>query len=300
VTLNWQYISGQNPNATSFQVEAGSASGVSDIASFDTGNSQTTLTVRNVPSGSYFVRVRARGSDRTLGPASNEVIVTVTGPVSCTATPSAPTGLSGSVSGTTVTLSWTAPGGACLAASYVLRAGSFSGSSNLANFNTGSAATSYTATAVPAGTYYVRVLSANANGTSAASNEVIVTVGGSSSGVAGRWVGLVANGDGLTGRNTETWDLQFDLTQTGNTVNGTYSQTGVRVESGGVIGPCAPNCRTDTIPMSGTVGSGTFSFNAVTDRGSLILNGTFTASRMTGTSSTTFNGDTGTFALNKQ
>src|SRR5262245_6397640 len=36
VTLTWSYVSGANPDATSYVIEAGSASGLSDIASFDT------------------------------------------------------------------------------------------------------------------------------------------------------------------------------------------------------------------------------------------------------------------------
>jgi hypothetical protein len=56
-------------------VEAGSAPGLADLASI-TIESGTTLRVPNVPSGSYFVRVRARNYIG-LSVASNEARVDV-------------------------------------------------------------------------------------------------------------------------------------------------------------------------------------------------------------------------------
>src|SRR5207247_1306423 len=76
----------------------------------------------------------------------------------CAAPPGAPTGLSAAVSGTTVALTWQAAAGGCQATSSVIQAGSSPGLSNLANFSTGSAATSFTANNVASGVYYVRVL----------------------------------------------------------------------------------------------------------------------------------------------
>jgi hypothetical protein len=293
VTLTWSYLSGQNPDASSYVVEAGSAPGLTDLTSFDTGNAAQSLTVTGVPGGTYFVRVRARASDRTLGAASNEVILTVGGgPTACTSVPGAPSGLSGATNGSTVNLAWTAPSGGCAATAYILEAGSAPGSSNLANFNTGSTATQYSAAGVAAGTYYVRVRAANSAGNSAASNEVIVTVGGSTpTGVSGTWIGLVANGDGTSLNSSdcglEKSDWQLDLTQTGSTVTGTLTQKTV------VSGCDSPGLvRTGTV--SGTVNAGTFSFT-LSNNPSRTGTATFTASRMTG--STTF---AGTFALNRQ
>jgi hypothetical protein len=60
--------------------------------------------------------------------------------------------------------------------SYAIGAGSASGLSNLANLSTGSSTTSFTATGVPAGTYYVRVASESSVGVSPTSNEVVVSV----------------------------------------------------------------------------------------------------------------------------
>jgi hypothetical protein len=82
--------------------------------------------------------------------------------------------LTGSVSGTTVTLNWTLSVGVP-ATSYVIEAGTASGASNIFNSNVGPA-TGLTAS-VAAGTYYVRVRATNAAGTSAPSNEVTLVVG---------------------------------------------------------------------------------------------------------------------------
>jgi hypothetical protein len=85
---------------------------------------------------------------------------------------SAPGGLPPSVtSSSTVTISWTAPGiGTAL--SYVIEAsGTPGGPANLANFNTGNAATTLVVPDVPAGTYYIRVRAVSSCGTSAPSSE---------------------------------------------------------------------------------------------------------------------------------
>ena len=98
--------------------------------------------------------------------------------------PVAPTSLLAAVSGPTVVLTWTAPAGGDPPSSYVIEAGSSTGLSNLANADTGSSTPALTATAVAPGTYFVRVRGRNASGTSAPSNEIIVTVAGGCSTVA--------------------------------------------------------------------------------------------------------------------
>jgi predicted phage tail protein len=60
---------------------------------------------------------------------------------------------------------------------YIIEAGSRSGAADLANFATGSGVTSFAATGVLAGTYYVRVRASNTAGTSAPSTEVTLIVG---------------------------------------------------------------------------------------------------------------------------
>lgn len=95
-----------------------------------------------------------------------------------TALPGAPSSLASTVSGSTVTLNWTAPAAGGTPATYVVEAGSVTGAANLANALTNSTATAASFAGVPAGTYFVRVRARNALGSGAASNEVIVTVGG--------------------------------------------------------------------------------------------------------------------------
>jgi hypothetical protein len=288
VTLTWGAPTSVDP-ASSYVIEAGATAGSTNIAVFDTLSSATSFTVSGVPAGTYFVRVRARNSAGTSS-TSNEVVVIVGG--ACTSAPGAPTGLGSSVSGSTVTLTWTAPAGGCAPTGYIVEAGSSSGASNLANFNTGSTATTFSAGGVPNGTYFVRARAANSNGTSGVSNEITVVVGGPAvATLTGRWIGLVANGDGtnLNSRDCglEKADWQLDLTQTGSTVTGTLNQNTV-------LSGCDPPGTHRTGSISGTVGSGTFSFT-LDGNGSRTGTGTFTASRMSGT--TTF---AGTFALNKQ
>ena len=73
VTLGWSLSPGP---VTSYIVEAGSASGLSDRASIDTGNIATSLVANGVGSGTYYVRVRGKNACG-VGSASNEVAITV-------------------------------------------------------------------------------------------------------------------------------------------------------------------------------------------------------------------------------
>jgi hypothetical protein len=72
VSLSW---SGPPELTNGFVVEAGSAPGLADLASFSL-DAGTTVTVPNVPSGSYYVRVRARNYIG-LSVASNEARIDV-------------------------------------------------------------------------------------------------------------------------------------------------------------------------------------------------------------------------------
>ena len=69
VTLTWNTVAG----AISYVLEVGSSSGLANLLALDIGSAVPSFNGVGPP-GSYFVRVRARGSCG-LGPPSNEVIV---------------------------------------------------------------------------------------------------------------------------------------------------------------------------------------------------------------------------------
>ncbi len=173
VTLSWTAPIAGSP--TSYVIEASSTpGGPANLANFNTGNAQTTLVTAGVPVGTYYVRVR--GLDASgLGPASNEIQLSVGG-VALSA-PVLNNNQPVLTSGSTVTLSWTAPA-AGLPISYVIEASSTPGGpANLANFNTGNVQTALVVPNVPAGTYYVRVRGVDASGPGAPSNEIQLVVG---------------------------------------------------------------------------------------------------------------------------
>ncbi len=174
LTLSWSVpLEGDAP--ASYIIEAGSTSGATDVASFSTGSSNTSFVVTVGGSAVFYVRVKARSAAGVVTPASNEIIIAIGG---APLPPDAPTGLTASASGSSVTLQWTAPATGGTPSSYIIEAGSNTGLLNLANFSTGSSSTTFATAGVPPGTYFVRVRAANGTGTSAPSNEVVVIVGG--------------------------------------------------------------------------------------------------------------------------
>jgi hypothetical protein len=171
VFLSWAApASGGAPS--SYVIEAGSGASLSNLANFATGGVATTYSSGGVGNGAYYVRVRARNAAGTSA-ASNEAIL-VMGSATCSAPPTAPGSLIGGVSGSTVTLGWTAAGGN--PTSYIVEAGSSPGLSNLANSDTGSPAPSLTAPGVGRGIYFVRVRAKNSCGIGPTSNEIVVIV----------------------------------------------------------------------------------------------------------------------------
>src|SRR6266511_5252689 len=169
VNLTWSAPVGST--LTGFRLQAGTAPGLSNVADVILGVT-TQLTATSVPSGTYYVRVRALDATGESAP-SNEIAVSVGGG-GC-APPAAPIGLAATVVGNVVTVTWQAVSGAGVV--YLLEAGSALGLSNVGVFNVGPVL-SLTASA-PNGTYYVRVRGANACGSGAASSDIAVTVGGS-------------------------------------------------------------------------------------------------------------------------
>jgi hypothetical protein len=75
VLLTWAAPS-SGPAPDNYVVEAGTATGLANLAVLPTGSTATFVLVVDVPRGAYFVRVRAaRGG--ALGPPSNEIVVIV-------------------------------------------------------------------------------------------------------------------------------------------------------------------------------------------------------------------------------
>jgi fibronectin type III domain protein len=132
--------------------------------------------------GTLTVQTTARCFQFVGDPACFSAARVTAGRVSASAVPTAPTLLPPTVSGSTVTLNWLAPEITDSATNFIIEAGSTPGASNLANFSTGSAATTYTAVGVGPGSYYVRVRASNNDGRSAPSNEVLLVVGGGGGG----------------------------------------------------------------------------------------------------------------------
>lgn len=164
VQLQWTPPSA-SAGLTGYRLEAGSAPGAADLATFTIGLTPG-LAVGDVPDGTYYVRVRSLRGD-VAGPASNEVPVVV---AACPL-PAAPTSLARTGSGSTVVLNWTAAAGA---SRYQVEAGSGPGLANLASVDVG-AAISLT-TPAPPGLYYVRVRGVNGCGQGPPSNEIQVAV----------------------------------------------------------------------------------------------------------------------------
>jgi hypothetical protein len=186
VTLTWNF-GFASASVTSWQVHAGSAPGLSDLAIVTLPSSRRLLTA-TVPAGTYYVRVFAINQSGA-SPASEEVVV-ITGPGICDL-PRAPTGLYAVAGQGGVLLFWDASSGP-LPAGYLLAAGRAAGTSDLGTF-TLPRTTSFGSFA-PAATYYVRLAAYNGCGASAFTPEIAFTIappGGST--LAGTWVGTVSN-----------------------------------------------------------------------------------------------------------
>lgn len=169
VTFNWVAPS-TGGAATGYLLAAGVTAGfAAPIATLPLPAAPTSYAVPGVPPGTYYVRLAATNAGGS-GAASNEVAFTVAGPTA----PLAPVLNPASVSGSTVSLSWT-PGGGGAPTSYVLAAALSPGGVPFVTAPLG-ATPSVSFTGVPAGTYYVRVVAANAVGTSAPSNEIAIVV----------------------------------------------------------------------------------------------------------------------------
>jgi hypothetical protein len=159
VSLRWDPV----PGAASYVLEAGSAPGLQDLF---VGVVGTTSLTANVPAGVYYVRVRSMGTTG-VGYSTDTIVVQV----GACQPPSAPTGLTGSATGSRVTLQWLQAAGAN---GYQLDAGTAPQRNDLFSGSIGSA----TAIAgdLASGLYFFRVRGVNTCGAGPASVPVDVTV----------------------------------------------------------------------------------------------------------------------------
>jgi predicted phage tail protein len=166
VRLTWSASSTGAP-AQGYIVEAGSGSGLADLAQIPLGSVPALAGV--APGGRYFVRVRATTACGASGP-SNEIVVNV--PSGCSP-PGIPGNLQVAQNGRQVTLSWAPASGNVV--SYRIDVGSAPGLSDLLVTDVG-LVTSVSAVA-PSGTYYVRLRAVGACGsTSGSSSDIVIVV----------------------------------------------------------------------------------------------------------------------------
>lgn len=152
VSLSWTPATTGGP-ADSWVLEAGSSSGLSNITTFVLNSPNPSTVVNAVPTGIYYVRVRARNVLGLSGP-SPETVVTV-GP--CEA-PGAPTNVAYTTADNLVTLTWTPPATG-ITQGYWLYAGYAPGDSSALVMPLGP--TPAFQAEAPFGTYFVRLAAGN-------------------------------------------------------------------------------------------------------------------------------------------
>lgn len=171
VTISWRPPAGGG-SVSAYEIVAGHSPGADDVGRFNVGTSLA-VTASAAP-GTYYLRVVALNASGAGAP-SEEVSFAIEGGGPGPSLPAPPTGLTAQVSGSTVTLSWSAPAGGTAPTAYVIEAGSASGLADLATF-VADTTPSVVVTGVPAGRYYVRVRARNGAGTGTPSTELVVVV----------------------------------------------------------------------------------------------------------------------------
>lgn len=179
--------------ADRFLIDAGTAPGTYNIGTLVVTAPATSFAVGNVPTGTYYVRVRAQNALGTSGP-SNEASVTVG---ACTP-PGAPATFTATSNDQVVSLAWSPPP-IGVVQGYQVVAGTASGLSNLAVLPLPGTTTALGGP-VPYGQYFTRVHATNVCGVGPPSAEVLLNVQpctaapsaptGLAGNVVGRMVGL--------------------------------------------------------------------------------------------------------------
>ncbi len=159
-----------DPSARRFDVVSGGSN--PRIVGLSPDNA--TLHLGDFSFGRFGVPPRGVLLEKDMATATTRWSVPFIGEAAITYAPLAPA-LGASVSGPRVDLSWTLPAHSPGATRFVLEIGSAPGLSNLGTIEAGAGST-FRATGVPAGTYFVRLRGVNFGGTGAASNELRIDV----------------------------------------------------------------------------------------------------------------------------
>jgi predicted phage tail protein len=171
VTFRWTLPT--NGTRTAYRLDAGTASGLSNLPSLVTTPSSTALFV-NATAGTTFVRLVAVNSVGSSTP-SNEIRLVVGGPPG---PPAAPSDVQVGIDGATAVFHWASPATGGVPSQFVLDAGANTpGQFNLVSGIAFGAGFTFAASAPP-GTYNVRLRAANAVGSSAGAGELFVTLPG--------------------------------------------------------------------------------------------------------------------------
>ena len=157
---------------TDYVIEAGTATGLSNLGAFPVGSRTHFELEPPPPPGVYFVRVRGRNA-HSIGQPSREFMLVIGG---VPAPPDGPGNLGFAVDAARrVTVAWTAPRGAV--SGYALEVGTASGRYDLGAFVFPAAPTFVvTPGAVAPGIYFVRIRAMNANGVGVPNFERILVV----------------------------------------------------------------------------------------------------------------------------
>jgi len=208
VTFSWQPPSSGGSPST-YLLYVGTAPGSSNVANaYAVGNVLSVF--GDLQRGTYYARVRAANAYGT-SLDSNEVRFSIGRRLRT------PGGFNVTWTGTTATLSWTAPLAGSpdeAPTSYVLEAGTRPGASDVARLNVGN--TTVFRVAITSGTYYVRVLAQNALGESDPSEDIEVSPPGNPQAPTALWAG----GSG------PTVELQWSAPRVGPAASGYIIEAG--------------------------------------------------------------------------
>lgn len=162
VTVTWQSGGGTAP--TSYLLEAGTSPGATNVGTFEVPG--TTLATGGVPTGAYYVRVRARNANGTSAATADYAIA-----VGCSF-PAAPTTFTASAANRTVTLGWNVAAGTT---NTIIEAGYAPGATAL-TIPIAAPAADVQYPGIPPGTYYVRTRAVSGCGVSGPSVERTLVV----------------------------------------------------------------------------------------------------------------------------